>query len=161
MLAPRHPDRVPDILAMPAIRRYQVVRHSAFQHLAGVISDAAVATGISLAVEDDVRVTDASGQLGALTGCADAVFVGGSLIPHGGQNPLEAAAWFLLIIPGPHAFNLASIYSDLFEADAAVEVDANTLSAALMDCLGQQADTGRSLQWVNAQVRIRQRKKGW
>ena len=86
---------------------------------------------------------DTLGQLGALTGCADAVFVGGSLIPHGGHNPLEAAAWCLPIISGPHTFNFASIYNDLFEADAAVEVDANTLSAALLDCLGQQADADK------------------
>ncbi len=143
MLAPRHPDRMPGILAMPAMRRYQVVRHSAFQRGAGATSDAGAATGISLTFEDDVLAIDTLGQLGALTGCADAVFVGGSLIPHGGHNPLEAAAWCLPIISGPHTFNFASIYSDLFEANAAVEVDSNTLSAALLDCLGQQADADR------------------
>ena len=41
---------------------------------------------------------------------------------------------------GPHTFNFTSIYLDLLQANAAVEVDANTLSAALLDCLGQQAD---------------------
>ena len=143
MLAPRHPDRVPDILAMPAMRRYQVVRHSAFQRRAGATPDAGAATGILLTFEDDVLVIDTLGQLGALTGCADAVFVGGSLIPHGGHNPLEAAAWFLPIISGPHTFNFSRIYSDLFEADAAVEVDANTLSSALLDCLGQHADADK------------------
>ena len=88
-------------------------------------------------------VIDTLGQLGALTGCADAVFVGGSLIPHGGHNPLEAARWCMPIISGPHTCNFASIYSDLFEANAAVKVDANTLSAALLDCLGQQADADK------------------
>ena len=102
MLAPRHPDRVPSILAMPAMRRYQVVRHIAPQRRAGATPDAGAATGISLAFEDDVLVIYPLGQLLALTGCADAVFVGGSLIPHGGHNPLEAAAWFLPIISGPH-----------------------------------------------------------
>jgi hypothetical protein len=87
-----------------------------------------------------VLVIDTLGQLGALTGCADAVFVGGSLVPHGGHNPLEAAAWSLPILSGPHTFNFCSIYRDLLEANAAVEVDAETLSAALLDCLGQQAD---------------------
>ncbi len=88
MLAPRHPDRVPDILAMSAICRYRAVRHSASQHRAGAKSEAGATTGISLSIEDDVLVIDTVGQLGALTGCADAVFVGGSLIPHGGHNPL-------------------------------------------------------------------------
>ena len=134
MLAPRHPDRVPGILAMPAMRRYQVARHSAFQ----VNSDATPESGIkgsSLTLEDDVLVIDTLGRLGALTGCADAVFVGGSLVPHGGHNPLEAAAWCLPILSGPHNFNFASIYRDLLDAHAAVEVDADTLSTALLDCL--------------------------
>ncbi|MGB2419167.1 MAG: 3-deoxy-D-manno-octulosonic acid transferase, partial [Luminiphilus sp.] len=76
MLAPRHPDRVSGILAMPAMRRYQVARHSAFQ----VNSDATPESGIkgsSLTLEDDVLVIDTLGRLGALTGCANAVFVGG------------------------------------------------------------------------------------
>ena len=141
MLAPRHPDRVPGILAMPAMRRYQVARHSAFQVNSDATPDAGGATGSSLTLEVDVLVVDTLGQLGALTGCADAVFVGGSLVPHGGHNPLEAAAWRLPILSGPQNFNFASIYRDLLDAHAAVEVDAATLSTALLDCLGEQADT--------------------
>jgi len=140
MLAPRHPDRVPGILAMPALRQYQVVRHSDFQVNADGTPEGGT-TGISLTPEDDVLVIDTLGRLGALTGCADAVFVGGSLVSHGGHNPLEAAAWCLPILSGPHTFNFASIYRDLFEANAAVEVETDTLGAALLDCLGQQADT--------------------
>ena len=143
MLAPRHPDRVPDILSMPAMRQYQVARHSAFQPNAGATLDTGGAASISLTCEDDVLVVDTLGRLSALTGCADAVFVGGSLIPHGGHNPLEAAAWRLPILSGPHTFNFTSIYRDLFEANAAVEVDENTLSTALLDCLGKQVDTER------------------
>ena len=140
MLAPRHPDRVPGILAMRAMRRYQVARQSAFQVNADATLEGGT-TGISLTLEDDVLVIDTLGQLDALTGCADAVFVGGSLVPHGGHNPLEAAAWCLPILSGSHTFNFASIYRDLFEASAAVEVEANTLGAALLDCLGHRADT--------------------
>ena len=141
MLAPRHPDRVPGILAMPALRQYQVVRHSDFQPSEIALSDAGETAGISLTLEHDVLVVDTLGRLGALTGCADAVFVGGSLVPHGGHNPLEAAAWCLPILSGPHTFNFSSIYRDLLEANAAVEVETDTLGAALLDCLGQQADT--------------------
>ena len=140
MLAPRHPDRVPGILAMPAMRQYQLARHSHFQANAATTPGANETTGISLTLEDDVLVVDTLGQLGALTGCADAVFVGGSLVPHGGHNPLEAAAWCLPILSGPHTFNFARIYRDLFEANAAVEVKTSTLGSALLDCLGQQAN---------------------
>ena len=142
MLAPRHPDRVPGILGMPAMRQYQVVRHSACLRSEGDTNDAGKgAMGASLTHQDDVLVVDTLGHLGALTGCADAVFVGGSLVPHGGHNPLEAAAWCLPIISGPHTFNFSSIYRDLFAANAAVDVETDTLGTALLDCLGQQADT--------------------
>lgn len=142
MLAPRHPDRVPGIMAMPAIRQYQVVRHSDFLRSEGVTDDAGEgATSTSLTHQDDVLVVDTLGHLGALTGCADAVFVGGSLIPHGGHNPLEAAAWCLPIISGPHTFNFSGIYRDLLEANAALEVEAGTLAKAVLNCLGGRADT--------------------
>ena len=142
MLAPRHPDRVSGILATPAMRQYRVVRHSDFQFSVGATQDSGKSSaGTSRTLADDVLVVDTLGRLGALTGCADAVFVGGCLIPLGGHNPLEAAAWCLPIISGPHTFNFASIYRDLLEANAAVEVEVNTLSAALLYCLGQQADT--------------------
>ena len=140
MLAPRHPDRVPGVLALPAMRRYQVARHSDFQVRADATPEGGT-RGISLSLQDDVLVIDTLGRLGALTGCADAVFVGGSLVPHGGHNPLEAAAWCLPILSGPHTFNFASIYRDLFEANAAVELGTDTLGTALLDCLGQQANT--------------------
>jgi 3-deoxy-D-manno-octulosonic-acid transferase len=115
------------------MRRYQVVRHGAFLHRESATLDAGAATCISLTLEDDVLVIDTLGHLCALTGCADAIFVGVSLIPHGGHNPLEAVARCVPIISELYTCNFASIYSDLFEADAAVEVDANTLSPALLD----------------------------
>ena len=143
MLAPRHPYRVPGVLAMPAMRRYQIARHSAFQVNADATLDAGGLTGISLTPEDDVLLVDTLGRLGVLTGCAEAVFVGGILVPHGGRNPLEAAAWRLPILSGPHTFSFSSIYRDLLEANAAREVEADTLGTALLECLGQQADTER------------------
>ena len=106
---------------MPAMRRYQIARHSASQVNADATLDAGGLTGISLTPEDDVLLVDTMGRLVVLTGCAEAVFVGGILVPHGGRNPLEAAAWRLPILSGPHTFNFSSIYRDLFEANAALE----------------------------------------
>lgn len=100
MIAPRHPDRVSDILAMPAIRWYHLVRHSVFQHRAGAKSDAGAATGVSLTIEDDVLVIDTLGRLGALRKCADAVFVGGSLIPHGATTHSRRRRGVCLLLRG-------------------------------------------------------------
>ena len=46
---------------MPAMRRYQVMRHSAFEQCACATSDAGAATGISLTLEDDVLLIDTLG----------------------------------------------------------------------------------------------------
>jgi 3-deoxy-D-manno-octulosonic-acid transferase len=95
MLAPRHPERADSILALPAMQGLQAIRHSEQR---------------DMEKSDDVLLIDTLGSLGALTGFADLVFVGGSLVRHGGHNPLEAAVWQLPILTGPHTFNFATIY---------------------------------------------------
>jgi len=132
ILAPRHPERVASVLTLPEIAPYRVVRHSALQ--AAQADD-----GSALVAEDDIVVVDSLGHLGAITGCADVVLIGGSLVPHGGHNPLEAAAWQLPIMTGPHTFNFARIYRDLFKQAAAIRVDADSLTAAVVSLLADQA----------------------
>jgi len=132
ILAPRHPERVASVLTLPEIAPYRVVRHSALQ--AAQADD-----GLALVAEDDIVVVDSLGHLGAITGCADVVLIGGSLVPHGGHNPLEAAAWQLPIMTGPHTFNFARIYRDLFKQAAAIRVDADSLTAAVVSLLADQA----------------------
>jgi 3-deoxy-D-manno-octulosonic-acid transferase len=144
MLAPRHSDRVASVLALPELDQYRVVLHSAF-NTAPTSSEKAAqrAVGKALCDKDDVLIVDTLGHLGALTGCADLVFVGGSLVPHGGHNPLEAAAWRLPILTGGHVFNFSAIYRDLVNLGAAMEVETSTLPAVLLDCLGEHADAAR------------------
>ena len=71
--------------------------------------------------DTDIVVVDEMGLLGKLYTIADIVFIGGSLIPHGGQNPLEAAVCGRGVITGPHTHNFNSIMQDLQQADAAVQ----------------------------------------
>ena len=75
---------------------------------------------------------DTMGELSGLYAAASVVFVGGSLIAHGGQNILEPAAVGRPVIHGPHMGNFAEM-RDLFrEAAAAVEVaDGRGLTEAL------------------------------
>lgn len=58
-----------------------------------------------------VVVLNTIGELGRLYRLADLVFVGGSLVPHGGQNILEPAAQGKPIIVGPHMFNFKDTYA--------------------------------------------------
>jgi len=59
------------------------------------------------------------GELMLLYGAADVAFVGGSLVPHGGQNILEPAAMGIPVLFGPHMFNFAEIAQLALEREAA------------------------------------------
>jgi 3-deoxy-D-manno-octulosonic-acid transferase len=51
------------------------------------------------------------------------VFIGGSLIRHGGQNPIEAAKLGACILHGPHVWNFAETYAALDQAAGAVPIE--------------------------------------
>jgi 3-deoxy-D-manno-octulosonic-acid transferase len=73
----------------------------------------------------DVRpfhVADTMGELGLFYRLAGAAFIGGSLVPHGGQNPLEAARLHCPALIGPHHFNFAELCAKLVAAGALREV---------------------------------------
>ncbi len=83
-----------------------------------------------------VVVVDAMGVLFALYGLARAAFVGASLVPLGGQNPMEPAAWGVPVIHGPSLEDFADAGRALKRAGAAVEVkSAEELAACWLDCL--------------------------
>jgi 3-deoxy-D-manno-octulosonic-acid transferase len=82
----------------------------------------------------DVYVADTMGELGVFYRLAPIVFMGGSLIPHGGQNPIEAIKLGASIVHGPHVFNFADVYEALDSVGGAKRAD--TLEA-LVKQLGQ------------------------
>ncbi len=111
LIAPRHPARGADIAA-----------------LAGdlPVSRRALGDGPTGAI----WVLDTLGEMGLWYQLAGIVFIGGSLIPHGGQNPLEPARLGCAIAFGPHMQNFAEAVSALRAAGAAQQVtDAATLAA--------------------------------
>src|SRR5579871_2877416 len=67
----------------------------------------------------DIYVADTMGELGLFYRLSPIVFMGGSLVPHGGQNPIEAAKLGAAIVHGPHVFNFADVYEALDEAGGA------------------------------------------
>lgn len=68
----------------------------------------------------DILILDVVGHLKRFYALADVVFVGGSLIKHGGQNPIEPAIFRKPILTGPNVFNFALVYRNLFQAGGAV-----------------------------------------
>lgn len=69
----------------------------------------------------DVLVLDQMGILRLLYRTADVVFMGGSLVKHGGQNPIEPACFKKAVLCGPYFFNFQKVYETLFQNEGAVQ----------------------------------------
>jgi 3-deoxy-D-manno-octulosonic-acid transferase len=98
VIAPRHPERGAGIAQLALSRRLRPALRSR--------NEAPNAS-------TDVYVADTIGELGLLYRLAPVVFIGGSLIRHGGQNPIEAAKLGAAILHGPNVANFAEIYRAL------------------------------------------------
>jgi len=82
---------------------------------------------------------DTMGELMAFYGACDIAFVGGSLVPTGGHNMIEPAAWGVPILTGPHLFNFAEASRLLLEAEAMQVCDnADTLALHCIELLNNQ-----------------------
>ena len=77
--------------------------------------------GLSQPVRD-ILILDAMGELKKWYAAADLVFMGGSLVKHGGQNPIEAALFGKPILFGPHVFNFQMIYEAMLKEKAGIQV---------------------------------------
>jgi 3-deoxy-D-manno-octulosonic-acid transferase len=80
----------------------------------------------------EVYIADTIGELGLFYRVAPVVFMGGSLVHHGGQNPIEPAKLDRAILHGPHVTNFAAIYAQLNRARGAATVtDEDSLTSSL------------------------------
>ena len=137
-IAPRHPERGPGVVELAAAAGLKTAMRSRGERI-----DAAT----------DVYVADTVGELGVLYRLAPVVFIGGSLINHGGQNPIEAAKLGAAILHGPHVFNFAEIYEALDAAHGAELVaDAGRLTAAFGALLSNAAARERTTEAARATV---------
>jgi 3-deoxy-D-manno-octulosonic-acid transferase len=82
----------------------------------------------------DIYVADTMGELGLFYRLSPVVFMGGSLVPHGGQNPIEAVKLGASVVHGPHVFNFTDVYEALDGAGGAKLADS---SEQLVKQLGQ------------------------
>jgi 3-deoxy-D-manno-octulosonic-acid transferase len=106
VVAPRKPERFDPVARLLASGAFRIARRSAIQ-------DAAAA---------DVLVVDTLGELARLYRYADAAFVGGSLVPAGGHNPIEPAAAGVPVCFGPSMSNFREIAAVFLRHDAASQV---------------------------------------
>jgi 3-deoxy-D-manno-octulosonic-acid transferase len=114
----------------------------------------------------DLQVLNQLGVLKNLYKIADLVFMGGSLIPHGGQNPIEPARFSKAILHGPHVFNFNKIYHQLDRDGGALRISApDELSSAAAELLateGRRHEMGqKACQIVNRLRGASKRQAGW
>jgi 3-deoxy-D-manno-octulosonic-acid transferase len=117
IIAPRHPERGAAIAEMTTTAQLQPALRS---------------RGASPLGETDIYIFDTLGELGLIYQLAPIVFMGGSLVRHGGQNPIEAIKFGAAILHGPHVSNFDEIYEELDSAGAAALVtDASGLTTRI------------------------------
>jgi 3-deoxy-D-manno-octulosonic-acid transferase len=114
ILAPRKPEQFENAAAIVAESGRTLLRRSGLA-LNG-------AGNAALSEMGNVFLLDSLGELAGLYGLADAVFVGGSLVPGGGHNILEAAARSKVPIYGPSMENFREISGKFLAAGAAIQV---------------------------------------
>ncbi|MBV9970358.1 MAG: 3-deoxy-D-manno-octulosonic acid transferase [Xanthobacteraceae bacterium] len=124
--------------AFPALLTVVAPRHP---QRGAAIAEIATAAGLRATLrsrgelpgpDTDIYLFDTLGELGMLYEIAPIVLMGGSLIRHGGQNPIEAVPFGAAILHGPHVDNFAEIYDELDGCGGAcVVTDAGTLATGV------------------------------
>jgi 3-deoxy-D-manno-octulosonic-acid transferase len=137
VIVPRHPGRGEAIARMVAASGLNVAQRS---H-----EDLPTATAA-------IYVADTMGELGMFYRMAGIVFMGGSLVEHGGQNPIEAIKLGAAIVHGPQVFNFTDVYDALDAAGGAKQAGSRE---ALVAQIGQWlADPASRQASVDAATRV-------
>jgi 3-deoxy-D-manno-octulosonic-acid transferase len=125
IIAPRHPGRGPAIAASAASAGLTAIRRSEGRE---------PERGVG------VYIADTMGELGLFYRLAPVVFVGGTLVPVGGHNPIEAAKLGAAVLHGPHTTNAVEVFAALDAAGGALPVaDPASLGRIVGELLADQA----------------------
>lgn len=125
VIVPRHPERGNAVATSLRAQGLNVTLRSG-----GALPDA----------QTDIYVADTIGELGLLYDLAPVAFIGGSLVKHGGQNPVEAVKLGTAVLSGPNVHNFRDAYGELLKAGGAKQVDdAESLAVAVLRTLQDEA----------------------
>ncbi len=120
ILVPRHPERFERVGQLCEARGFKTIRRSRAE----------------ISADMDILLGDTMGELMLLFGASDIAFVGGSLVPNGGHNLIEPAAWGLPLVSGEYLFNFAEVSELLRRADALVIArNSDELTTAVFDLI--------------------------
>lgn len=128
VLAPRHPERFNSVGALLARSGMSWVSRSAWK--------GKQPAEIAPLRPREIVLLDTIGELASVYSLAAVAFVGGSLVPAGGHNPLEPAQFAVPIVMGPHYVNFRAITDDLRAHDALRIATETELAPVLIELLG-------------------------
>ncbi|HEY4901594.1 MAG TPA: 3-deoxy-D-manno-octulosonic acid transferase [Terriglobales bacterium] len=126
LLAPRHPERFETVAALVAASGLQWQRRSQWDE--------------QQTLSGSVFLLDSIGELASLYQFADLAFVGGSLVPKGGHNVLEAAQFGIPIIVGPSTENFRDMITVFRRADALRVVTPQSLTPTVLALLQDEGE---------------------
>ena len=109
LIVPRHPQRFDEVAALAAARGLRVARRSQ-------LGEEGAGAGV------EVLLGDSMGEMFAYYAACDIAFIGGSLLPLGGQNLIEACALGKPVLIGTHTFNFLQVSDDAVAAGGALRV---------------------------------------
>jgi 3-deoxy-D-manno-octulosonic-acid transferase len=109
ILAPRHPERFDSVARLVESRGLKLIRRSRLPD--------------QLVPATDVFLLDTIGELARAFRHGTMAFIGGSLVPSGGHNPLEPAVWGVPVLSGPSIENFEEIYREMVGAGAVILVE--------------------------------------
>lgn len=115
ILVPRHPERFNQV--------ENLLKQSGLNYLKRTDNQ-------PLAAQHSVLLGDTMGEMMTLYGLAKIAFVGGSLVKHGGHNPLEPIAFKLPVISGIHTFNFPEVFDKLRQVNGVIEIESNAEALA-------------------------------
>jgi 3-deoxy-D-manno-octulosonic-acid transferase len=143
LLVPRHPQRFAEIAAMVQERGLVLCRRS----------DSVLPTD-----QTQVWLGDSMGEMPAYYSVADIALIGGTLLPFGGQNLIEAAACGCPVLVGPHTFNFAQATEDSIACGAARRISNAEDAATAVEALQEDRETLRGMR--NAAMTFSQAHRG-
>ena len=120
VLVPRHVERTDEVVQCLEEQGLSFVRRSQ-------------ADALQLLEQPDVLLVDTTGELRNFYSVADIIFVGKSLLEHGGQNPIEPAMYGKAVVVGPNMENFPAVMEEFLRHEAIRQVDG-------VDALGSMVD---------------------
>lgn len=136
IIVPRHPERFEEVHEICQSTGLKLWRRSA---------------GIPEKNDCDIFIGDSMGELLLFFAMSDCAFIGGSLVPRGGHNLLEAEAFACPVVVGPYTFNFSQATQLMVDAGAAIQTDEGELHFAIIHWLKDDAsrikagETGREI----------------